>query len=51
MAADPAISLKFQATHVEVSKGGDLAFTQGTYTMTMTNPANPSRRSRTTGAT
>ena len=34
---DPNISLKFAASRVEVS--GDLAFTQGSYEMTMTDPA------------
>lgn len=37
--ADPAFSLKFQADNVEVAKSGDLAYSQGTYTMTMTDPA------------
>ncbi len=36
--ADPALSLKFRASRVEVSKSGDLAFTQGSYQMTMTDP-------------
>ncbi len=39
MASDPALSLKFAASRVEVAKGGDLAYTQGSYTMTMTDPA------------
>jgi len=39
MLDDPALSLKFQASKVEVSKSGDMAFTQGSYTMTMTDPA------------
>ena len=39
MLKDPKLSLKFQASRVEVSKSGDLAFTQGSYTMTMTDPA------------
>jgi uncharacterized protein (TIGR02246 family) len=38
MLADPNLSLNFTATTVEVSKGGDLAYTQGTYTMTSTDP-------------
>ena len=38
MVKDPALSLKFQASHVEVAKGGDIGFTQGSYTMTMTDP-------------
>ena len=36
--ADPAFVLKFAATRVEVAKSGDLGFTQGTYTMTLTDP-------------
>lgn len=39
MLADKAMSLKFKADHVVVSTGGDLAYTQGGYTMTMTDPA------------
>jgi uncharacterized protein (TIGR02246 family) len=38
MVGDPALSLKFQASKVEVSKGGDIGYTQGSYTMTMTDP-------------
>lgn len=38
MTADPAISLKFQASRVEVAKSGDLAYTQGSYTLTVTEP-------------
>jgi uncharacterized protein (TIGR02246 family) len=39
MVADQALSLQFQAAHVEVAKSGDMAYTQGTYQMTMTDPA------------
>ena len=39
MVNDQALSLKFQANRVEVAKSGDIAYTEGTYTMTMTNPA------------
>lgn len=39
MAGDPALSLKFQASRVEVSKSGDVAYTQGPYSVTMTDPA------------
>jgi len=39
MISDPALSLKFQTSKVEVGKGGDVGFTQGSYTMTMTDPA------------
>jgi uncharacterized protein (TIGR02246 family) len=38
MVADPALSLKFRATKVEVAKSGDVAYTQGTYIMTVTDP-------------
>ena len=37
MLADPALSLTFQASKVDVS--GDLGYTQGSYKMTMTDPA------------
>src|SRR5579862_8606873 len=39
MVSDPALSLKFQASQVEVAKSGDMAYTHGSYTMTMTDPA------------
>lgn len=38
MVSDPALSIKFQPSKVEVGKAGDLAYTQGSYTMTMTDP-------------
>ena len=38
MMADPAMSLTFQATKVEVAKSGDLAYTQGSYQLTVTDP-------------
>jgi uncharacterized protein (TIGR02246 family) len=38
MLADPALSLTFQTKRVDVAKSGDLAVTQGTYRMTMTDP-------------
>ena len=38
MLADPGLSLKFQTTRVDVSKSGDLAYTQGSYNMAMTDP-------------
>jgi uncharacterized protein (TIGR02246 family) len=38
MVSDPALSLKFRATKVEVAKSGDVAYTQGSYTLTMTDP-------------
>jgi ketosteroid isomerase-like protein len=39
MVRDNALSLKFEAAHVDVSKAGDFAYTQGSHTMTMTDPA------------
>ncbi|MGA3028018.1 MAG: DUF4440 domain-containing protein [Bryobacteraceae bacterium] len=38
MVGDPALSLKFEASKVEVGKGGDIGYTQGSYKMTMTGP-------------
>src|SRR5438093_7499939 len=38
MIADPALSLKFQPSKVEVAKSGDVAYTQGSYTLTVTDP-------------
>jgi len=35
--ADPNLALTFTATQVEVSKGGDLAYSRGTYSMTTTD--------------
>lgn len=37
MLTDPALTLKFQASKVDVAKSGELGYTQGSYTMTMTN--------------
>jgi uncharacterized protein (TIGR02246 family) len=39
MVGDNALSLSFEAARVEVAKSGDVAYTQGSYTMTMTDPA------------
>lgn len=39
MLADPALSLKFEAARVEVAKSGEMAYSQGSYTMIVTNPA------------
>jgi uncharacterized protein (TIGR02246 family) len=39
MVADPAFVLTFQARRVEVSKSGDIGFSEGSYKMTMTDPA------------
>jgi uncharacterized protein (TIGR02246 family) len=38
MLADPALSLKFQAVKTDVAKSGDLAYTQGSYTLILTDP-------------
>ena len=39
MAGDNALMLSFAADRVEVAKSGDMAYTEGSYTMTMTDPA------------
>ena len=39
MVNDNALSLTFSADRVDVAKSGDMAYTQGAYTMTMTDPA------------
>jgi len=36
--ADPNFSFTLQSTRAEASKGGDMVYSQGTYTMTVTNP-------------
>ena len=36
--ADPNFALDFQSTKMVASKGGDMVYSQGAYTMTMTNP-------------
>jgi len=36
--SDPAFALQFSASRVEVAASNDLGFTEGTYSMTMTNP-------------
>ncbi len=38
MTSDPALSLKFQATKVDVAASGDLAYTRGSYTLAVTDP-------------
>jgi uncharacterized protein (TIGR02246 family) len=38
MVGDSALSLKFEAARVEVAKSGDMAYTQGAYTLTLTDP-------------
>jgi uncharacterized protein (TIGR02246 family) len=36
--ADPNSGMMFQSNKVVASKGGDMVYSEGTYTMTMTNP-------------
>ena len=36
--SDPALSLHFEATNIDIAKSGDLAYTRGKYTMDMTDP-------------
>lgn len=38
MTADPAIALTFKPSRVEVAKSGDLAYTEGSYQLTVTDP-------------
>jgi uncharacterized protein (TIGR02246 family) len=38
MVSDPALSLQFHPTKVEVARSGDVAYTQGAYTLTLTDP-------------
>jgi uncharacterized protein (TIGR02246 family) len=38
MMTDPAMSLTFQSSKVDVAKSGELGYTQGSYKMTMTDP-------------
>ena len=38
MLDDPNLKLNFSADRVEISAGGDLATTKGSYTLTVTNP-------------
>jgi len=43
--ADPRFALNFQAVKVEASKAGDLVYTQGTYTMTVSSdPKSPKNK-------
>jgi uncharacterized protein (TIGR02246 family) len=39
MLSDPAVSLTFKASKVDVAKSGDLAYTEGPYQLTVTDPA------------
>ena len=38
MVTDPALSLKFQASKVEVAKSGEVGYTEGSYQLTATDP-------------
>jgi len=38
MMADPNFALTFESTKAVASKGGDMVYSYGTYTLTMTNP-------------
>jgi uncharacterized protein (TIGR02246 family) len=38
MVADPAMTLKFQSSKADVAKSGDLGYTQGSYTLTLSDP-------------
>jgi len=38
MLADPNFALSFQTARVEASKGGDMVYTTGTYSMTVSDP-------------
>ena len=38
MVSDPTISLKFQASKVDTSSSGDMGYSQGSYTLTLTDP-------------
>jgi uncharacterized protein (TIGR02246 family) len=38
MVSDPALSLQFHPARVEVARSGDVAYTQGAYTLTLTDP-------------
>jgi uncharacterized protein (TIGR02246 family) len=39
MISDPALSLQFQMRNIAVSRSSDLAYTEGSYTLTVTDPA------------
>ena len=41
MLADPNFSLTFRSNRAEASKGGDIVYTTGSYTMTASAPKNP----------
>jgi ketosteroid isomerase-like protein len=40
MMADPNFGLSFQGTRADASRGGDLVYTVGTYSLTMSDPKN-----------
>ena len=40
MMADPNFALSFQGTQADASKGGDLVYTVGTYSLTKSDPKN-----------
>jgi uncharacterized protein (TIGR02246 family) len=39
MISDPALALTFKASKIDVAKSGDLGYTQGSYTLKVTDPA------------
>ena len=39
LVSDPAFTLKFQASHADAARSGDVAFTQGSYALTVTDPS------------
>jgi uncharacterized protein (TIGR02246 family) len=39
MLSDPALALTFKASRIDVAKSGDLGYTQGSYTLRVTDPA------------
>jgi uncharacterized protein (TIGR02246 family) len=39
MVTDPALALTFHSDHADVAKSGDLGYSEGTYQMTVTDPA------------
>ena len=38
MVSDPTMTLKFEASKVDTSSSGDMGYTQGSYTLTLTDP-------------
>jgi len=39
MVSDPTMTLKFQASKVDTSSSGDMGYSQGSYALTLTDPA------------